>query len=354
MAERQGEGVSVRFGLAQGVTLVYLSLAWFGLIDGVIEWVARRRSVPLGWAALVVLPLALSFEAIWPLFFAAGCLGAVGFHLARRRLKHQSDPESLLLFFCSRLSTVLSGAVAGLTIALFFFSAGLLDLWELWNPARLGALVAAGAGGGALLGWLRKAIRSRWPEPLIAGSGTRVANVATARGAAISAPFTSGGFWIDEVILSVVATPFLWAGLSEIHPMWHLIFLYGWIFLPTLLIYMIWAGVHTAWLRWAGVIDPKDRRLYEAYEVLMSDDYVQQWLGEISVDYDPKAHRYYVTGVLPRSHHLATVKTRLGAIGGASVDVSGVRIDPDLLPNARLELALSRSRRHKGRERVSR
>ncbi len=142
----------MHLGLAQGVTLVYLSLAWFGLIDGVIEWVARRRSVPLGWAALVVLPLALSFEAIWPLFFAAGCLGAAGFHLTRRRLKHQSDPESLLLFFCSRLSTVLSGAAAGLTIALFLFSAGLLDLWELWSPGRLGALGSGGGGGRRALG----------------------------------------------------------------------------------------------------------------------------------------------------------------------------------------------------------
>src|SRR5690606_41357613 len=152
MAERQGEGVPVRLGLAHGLTLVYLSLVWFGLIDGVVEWVARRRSVPLGWAALVVLPLALSFEAIWPLFFAAGCLGAAGFHLTRRRLKHQSDPESLLLFFCSRISTVLSRAVAGLTIVLFLFSAGLLDLWVPSSPGRLTTPIATCQGGGHNIG----------------------------------------------------------------------------------------------------------------------------------------------------------------------------------------------------------
>lgn len=150
--------------------------------------------------------------------------------------------------------------------------------------------------------------------------------------------------------MAFLGTPFFWGSLSSIHPMWHLIFLYGWIFLPSLVIYMVWAAVHTAWLRWAGAIETKDRHLFAAYEVLMSDDHVQQWLGELSLDYDPKAHRFRVSGTLPRSHLLASIRTRLGAIAGAAVDLTGVRIDPDLLPNARLELALARRRRQmKGR-----
>lgn len=332
--------------LANGISFVYLVIVWFGLIDGVRLWVSRRRSVPIGWLALVGLPLALSFDAIRPLFFAAACLGALGYHLFRRFLKYQNDPDTLLLFFCSPGSTAISGAIAGLTIALFLFAAGLLDQWELWGPIQLFHLLWGSTVGGAVLGLLRKAIRRRWPEPLWIGNAARTSPaVATARGAAISAPFSTGGFWVDEVVLAVLCTPVLWGVLSSIHPMWHLIFLYGWVFLPTLVIYMFWASIHTAWLRWAGNISAKDRHLFTAYEVLMTDDHVQRWLGELSIDYDPRDHRFTVSGTVPQSHVLSTIRTRLGVIGGAGVDVSGVRIDPDLLPNARLELALSRRRR---------
>lgn len=332
--------------IAQGGSLLYLAAVWFGLIDGVVEWVNRRRSIPIGWAALVALPLALSFEAIWPLFFVAACAAALGYHVARRHLKHQSDPESLLLFFCSDLSTAVCGAIAGMTIAFFLFAAGLLDQWDRWGVVDMFHLVWVSAIGGALAGMARKTIRRRWPEPLLVGNARRTnPGVATARGAAIAAPFTSGGFWVDEVILALVGTPLLWGVLSSIHPMWHLIFLYGWIVLPTLVIYMFWASIHTAWLRWAGFIKERDRYLFTAYEVLMTDDHVQRWLGELTIDYDPKAHRFIVSGAVPRSHLLGSIRTRLGAIGGAAVDLSSVRIVPDLMPNARLELALSRRRR---------
>ena len=296
--------------LAKGISFAYLIFVWFGLIDGVTLWLARRRSVPIGWAALAGLPLALSFEAIRQLFFPAACLGALGYHLTRRHLKHQNDPDTILLFFCSIGSTAASGAAAGLTIALFLFAAGLLDQWELWGPAQMIHLLWGSAGGGALLGVLRKAIRSRWPEPLLGGNPARTTpGIATARGAAIAAPFGAGGFWVDEIILSALCTPILWGVLSSIHPMWHLIFLYGWVFLPALVIYMFWAAIHTAWLRWAGRISAKDRHLYTAFEVLMTDDHVQRWLGELSIDYEPAAHRFTVGGALPRSHLLSTIRT---------------------------------------------
>ena len=67
--------------------------------------------------------------------------------------------------------------------------------------------------------------------------------------------------------------------------------------------------------------------------------------GEISVDYDPQAHRFTVTGTVPRSDVVATIRTRLKAIGKAAVDTSAVSIEPGLLPNPRLELALSKRRR---------
>lgn len=336
--------------LANAVTFLYLAVAWFGLIDGVTRWAGRRRGIPIGWTALVVLPLALSYDAIRPLFFAAACVAALGYHLLRRRLKHQDDPETLLLFFCSYGSVAASGAIAGLTIALFLFAASLLDGWSLWQPVQIVHLLWVSAAWGAAYGIARKAIRRRWPEPLGAGYVPRFnPEVATARGAAISAPFGTGGFWVDELLLALVGTPFLWGTLSSIHPMWHLIFLYGWLFLPALVIYMFWAAVHTAWLRWTGSVDPTERSLFAAYEALMTDDYVQRWLGEISLDYDPGAHRFAVTGTVPSSAVLATIRTRLKAIGEAAVDVSHVRVDPTLMPNARLELALSKRRGRLGR-----
>lgn len=339
-------GRPVELWLANAISLVYLVVVWFGLIDGVRLWIARRRGVPIGWIAMVFLPLALSLEAIRPLFFAAGCVAALAYHLLRRFLKYQDDPDTLLLFFCSYGSVAASGAIAGLTIALFLFAANLLDSWTLWRPLQIFHLVWVSVVWGALLGILRKVIRRRWPEPLGIGNAARFnPHVATARGAAVSAPFSVGGFWVDEVILAVVSTPILWGILSSIHPMWHLIFLYGWIVMPGLVIYMFWAAIHTAWLRWAGYINPVDRHLYTAYEVLMTDDYVQRWLGEISVDYDPQAHRFTVTGTVPRSDVVATIRTRLKAIGKAAVDTSAVSIEPGLLPNPRLELALSKRRR---------
>lgn len=332
--------------LANAVTFLYLAVVWFGLIDGVTRWVARRRGVPIGWTVLVALPPAFSLDAIRPLFFAAACVAALAYHRLRRHLKHQDEPETLLLFFCSYGSVAASGAVAGLTIALFLFAANLLDSWNLWRPIQIVHLLWVSAAWGALFGVVRKAIRRRWPEPLGAGYIPRFnPEVATAKGAAVSAPFGVGGFWVDEIILAVVSTPLLWGVLSSIHPMWHLIFLYGWLFLPALVIYMFWAAIHTAWLRWAGSIDPIDRNLYTAYEALMTDDYVQRWLGEISLGYDPRDHRFAVTGTVPSSAVLSTIRIRLGAIGGAAVDVSQVKIDPTLMPNARLELALSKRRR---------
>ena len=112
-------GRPVELWLANAISLVYLVVVWFGLIDGVRLWIARRRGVPIGWIAMVFLPLALSLEAIRPLFFAAGCVAALAYHLLRRFLKYQDDPDTLLLFFCSYGSVAASGAIAGLTIALF-------------------------------------------------------------------------------------------------------------------------------------------------------------------------------------------------------------------------------------------
>lgn len=337
-----------------GAAFLFLAVAWFGLIDGVIEWIGRRRTAPLGWAALVAAPLALSFDAIWPLFVAAACGGAGAYHLLRRRLKRQRDPESLLLYFCSDASIATCGAAAGVVIALFLFTAGLLDQWEYWGAIRMAQLIWVPAIAGALLGLARTRIRRRWPMPLLVGNpGRAMGEASTAKGAALAGPLGAGGLWVDEVVLSLAATPLLWGALSEVHPMWNLIFLYGWAVLPSLVLYMFWAAVHTAWLRWVGVMNQTDRYLYEAYEVLIYDDHVQRWLGELELDYDPVAHRYTVGGAVPRSHLLTSIQTRLSAIDGAGVDVSQVRVVPDLMPNARLELALARRRKRWGTKRAS-
>ena|GEM_PF-3378691 len=334
--------------IPSGIALIYLAVAWFGLIDGVVEWANRRRRAPLGWVALVVAPLAVSFEAVWPVFFAAACAAAAGYHGLKGRLKHQDDPEALLLFFCSDASIAACGAVAGLMSALFLFTAGMLDQWEAWSAGKLFHLIWVPAAWGALFGVARKRIRRRWPEPLWTGNaGQPVVGVTTPQGAAIARPFSSGGIWLDEVVLSLAATPLLWGLLSSVHPMWNLLFLYGWIVLPSLVIYMFWAAAHTAWLRWAGAIDRTDRYLFAAYEVLMTDDHVQQWIGELSLDYDAGAHRFVVRGAVPRSHLLSSIRTRLSAIDGAGVDLAGVDVVPDLMPNARLELALSRRQRQR-------
>lgn len=339
--------------IAPGFAWIYLVAAWFGLIEATLEWVNRRRTVPIGWTALVIVPLALSFSNIWPLFFAAACAAAVLHYVLKGRLKHQSDPEPLLLFFCSDASVAACGAIAGLTIALFLFSSGMLDGWETWNAARLLHLIWVPAAMGALFGLGRKYIRRRWPEPLFTGNpGQPTAGVATPRGVAIARPFAAGGLWVDEVILSLIGMPIFWGLLSSIHPMWHLLFLYGWLVLPALVIYMFWAAAHTSWLRWAGSMSRTNRYLYEAFEVLMTDDHVQQWLGELEVDYDAGAHRYIVSGAVPHTHLVATIRTRLGAIDGAGVDVSGVRVVPELMPNARLEVALARRRRSRSRLRA--
>ncbi|MGI6083294.1 MAG: hypothetical protein ACOYEP_10520 [Limnochordia bacterium] len=107
-------------------------------------------------------------------------------------------------------------------------------------------------------------------------------------------------------------------------------------------VYALWAFCHTGVLGWLGTMGRQQYMESVAYEVLLSDDETQRWLGVLDISADPKRNRYVLSGVLPSRYLLTTMKRRLQEIQESEVDSDGIRIDPLLEPDYRRLTALSR------------
>ncbi|MBE3578012.1 MAG: hypothetical protein IMX00_10040 [Limnochordales bacterium] len=292
-------------------TIIYLSVSSFYLVDGLVEW--RKRGQPT-WALFWVLVLLIAAVrlsrlalAAFPISFLIG--GATWFFgRGRQQFVGLSDP--LLLGFASLSSVAISGALAGFTVLFIFFT-----LFGVTDRSVLGLAIPAALVLGAILAVAKKFIRKRWPERL--GEG--------------SAGLTQGGmFYMDEVI-ALIASLFLLpllGGMAIAGP-----------FLP-MAVYFAWSFLQMRWLRWVAAVDESQRMEAEAYDVILRDDHLAAWLGELKLDYQQDTKRYVVSGTLPSRGMLASLETRLRGVEGADVDLSRVRIDPELKPDPWKQVAL--------------
>ena len=331
------------------MTKVFLDLLCVLLIAvflyAVIDCFSRRRSgerrtALIGWTGLVLTLFALNPGSRLFSLPAALILAILVWRKRRGRHPFADDPPLLLLLFCTPASVALAGGIAAVMVALFLYTLGLLQSDEYWQRQSLLAaleMLAAAFIFGALVGLARKQIRARFSRPVFTpytfapGSD----GVRTREGQ---------GFTVDELILPIAATPFLWYGLAQIHSGWSALFLFGILVLPSFGFYWLWMFFQNAWLGWIGAVNEKDRAVFQAYEVLLKSQNVQPWLGDLIIDYDPAAHRYQVRGTLPGNEVLATVRQRLAEIGGAEVSTE-IHIDPQLIPNPWYQLALQKRSR---------
>ena len=300
--------------------VLFMSVGCFYLVDGVVAWRQRGQPTPVLFWVLVLLIAAVRLSrlalAAFPLSLLLG--GATWFFgHGRRQFVELSDP--LLLRFASRISVAVSGSLAGFTVLFGFFT-----LFGVTDWGVVGLAIPASIVLGAALGLAKKFIRKRWPERL--GEG--------------SAGLAQGGiFYMDELLALI-------AGLLSL-PLLGEMAIAG-PFFP-IAVYFAWSFLQMAWLRWVGAVDESRRMEAQACEVILCDDYLATWLGELKLDYQRDTKRYVVSGTLPSRGLLATLKTRLGSVEGAGVDVSGVRIDPESKPDPRKQVALGiRSRVSRG------
>src|SRR5690606_3779120 len=104
------------------------------------------------------------------------------------------------------------------------------------------------------------------------------------------------GFWWDEILLPIVSTPFLWAGLTTIDLGWEALFMFG-LVMPSVALYLLWSFVDRFWLRLVGVIDRTQEMEFLAYESLISQPEMAKWMGEVVVEWIDGG--FVATGMLP-------------------------------------------------------
>ena len=329
--------------LLEFLSVLLIAVYFYALIRGFSRWRQfPHRTSLLWWGGLVAVLFAIN-PASRIFTVPAAALIAYGVWRRTRSLpRFEDDPGPLILRFCTRGSVMLAGGLAGLMIAVLLYTLGLLQSPEYWSRQSAGRAVEVvifSFAFGAILGFARQRIRAAWPRPVF------VPHSFVPGGNALQTQ-EGQGFWADELILPLAATPFLWYALVQVHSGWSAVFIFG-LALPTFGFYLLWTFFHTAWLRWIGVVNERDRAVFQAYEVLIKDQFVQPWLGDVIVEFDPRANRYEVTGTLPGTQELATVRKRLREIGGAEVSDS-VRIDPELIPNPWYQQAIEKRERRRG------
>jgi len=311
----------------------------FATIDAIVGRRRRKHAPnPLAWLALAGYLFALDPGSKIS-YLAAGLAiaGLVWYTLYRGAKKRQprSHPEALLLEFCVPGSVALAGALSALFIALYLYSLGLLGDVEYWSAAGAWKLIAFPFAGGAIVALLRRGIRRWKPAPVSMPYGVRW-------GMGDSHTWAEGkGLWLDEIILPVVLTPFLWAALQSVDLGWSSFFIFGLVF-PTAAFYFLWGFVDRFWLRLVGVVDRRLEMDFLAYEALISEPDLAQWLGDLVVAWNGDG--FVVSGALPGRQELARVRKALEELA-PNVDVSEVSFQPELIPNPRLQLALAKRRR---------
>lgn len=316
----------------------------FGIcIFGFMDAYFRRRAGefsqnPVSWLGLLGALLALEpMSKLTYLLVGLVLAGPLWYFLYERSKITQphSHPEALLLEFCTPGSIALSGGLSAILMALFLYSLGILGNVAFWIDAGVWKLIFLPFVGGSLSALVRRVVRVRKPVPIwvpyvfrrrLDGSGV----------------WAEGkGLWVDEIILPIVITPFLWAGLLLVEPGWSGIFMFS-LFLPTIGFYLVWAFLNRFWLRLVGMIDRKREMQFMAYELLIGRDSLAQWMGEIVVEWNGTG--YVVAGLLPGHPELMLLKRSLESVSD-QVDVSNVNLVSGLRPNPWFQLALIRKKR---------
>lgn len=330
--------------ILEGLSVLVIAVIFYALISGFSRWkVARDRSSLIVWAGLVAALFALNPESrIVSVPVALVAAYTVSRYTKAMRM-NPDEPTPLLLQFCTYRSAAETGSVAGLMVVVLLYTLGLLqshDFWVKEGLDRVGNVVVSALLFGGALGALRKVMRSKWPHALF------VPYTFTPGGSAVHTR-EGEGFRADELVLPLVATPFIWLFLGEIHPGWSTIFLFG-LMLPSFGFYLLWAFFHTTWLRWIGTVNGQDRAVFRAYEVLIKDQSIQPWLGDVLIEFDPQERVYVVAGTLPGHQEKATVRRRLQEIDAdCQVRDDAVRLDDELTPNPWYERAIEKQKRKK-------
>jgi len=321
------------------IPTVAIGVCIFALVDAVVRRLKRQFAQhPMSWLGFLG-PILLYHPESKLLSFIAGCAIAVPtwYALYRRTQKTQPQlrPEALLLEFCSPSTTAVAGGLSAVFLALSLYCIGFLGDDDYWTKVGVWKLFAFPYVGGAILASVRRRIRLRRPDPVwvpyvfkrrLDGSGV----------------WAEGqGLWMDEVVLPIVITPVLWLGLAEVDLGWSGFFMFG-LALPTYGFYFAWTFANRFWLRLVGVIDRAREMQFIAYELLISQQAMARWMGEIAVEW--RDGGYVASGILPRRSDVTFLKRSLEQLA-ESVDVSGVTIVPELQPNPWFQLALIRQKR---------
>jgi hypothetical protein len=78
-------------------------------------------------------------------------------------------------------------------------------------------------------------------------------------------------------------------------------------------------------LGWLGTLGRQQFMESVAYEVLLSNDQTQRWLGGLDIVGDPMNNRYVLSGILPDRATLTAIQGRLHDVQGAEVEAEAVR-----------------------------
>ena len=258
------------------------------------------------------------------------------------------------LRFCNYWSVILCGALAALAAIFTLYFTGIFryllparsenSIWTQPDKIRMALIYVALAG--AIAGGLRKLIRKRWPHAIETPWATMVGGAFVGKG--ITNVIHGGGYYIDEILLPALALPFVYAFMCYIDSIWGRaaeLFLFGYplavaFFIP---VYGLWAWFHSGVLSWCGVVSKAQLMYFTAYETLIQDDQIQQWLGDVKITAEAASNRYTITGRVPKRTVLNSLRIRLEGIGNAEVDTSAVSIDPTLQPDYRRLTALARN-----------
>ncbi|GEM_PF-6384530 len=149
---------------------------------------------------------------------------------------------------------------------------------------------------GAVAGQLRQNIRIRWPHTIDVGIFED----------------SFAGFYVDELTMPVLFSLVIWVGLGAIDSaFFYSIIAWPFMVLFAIPVYALWACCHTGVLGWLGTMDRQQYMESVAYEVLISSDEAQRWLGALEISADPTRSRYVLRGVLPNRSLLTVIKRRL-------------------------------------------
>lgn len=326
--------------LLKGIPAAVLLFVGLALWD---TWVRRRRGEreqhPLPWLGLFALLLVLEpLEKVAGLF-PGGVTGALAWaalaHAARVRKRERSHPEALLLAFCTPGSIAVAGGVAATAVALYVYALGILEEPSFWLEKGAWKLAVYPFIAGAVMAWLRRAIRRRWPQPVWVPYTYQ-------RGMGGEGRWAEGlGLWMDETLLPLAATPFLAYALGHINIGWLSLFMFTLVG-PTLVAYILWTFFNRFFLMRLGNVVERTEMIYLAFEALISHPRIARWVGELVLEWEEGMFR--VRGAVPEAPDRAVIKETLERLG-APADVAGVSVDPNLLPNPWLERALARSGR---------